>query len=346
MLERTWCTRQVWTVACGNVASIGLREAGEPVDADEQDVGDAAGLQVGEDVQPELRALGLLEPQAEDVAFAVEVDAQRDVARLVSDGVPVADLHDQRIEVDDRVDALKRAVLPRLRVLKDRVGDLRDQVRRDLGAVDLGQVPLNLADRQTTGVQADHAIVEPDPPGLTLADDLRLKRALAIPRRADPKPPVIGQDRLARLPVAGVPRATGRRLASLIAQMLGQLGLERPVQQPARQLPQQPVRARDLLSRPRARKQRVQQLVADLQRLLIEPGTARQPGNHLSPLGGSRVASLLADNIFLIDPAVSSRRHGLSFRPRLHGSSDTPAVRSRRYRQHSAPAGMAGRCNC
>jgi hypothetical protein len=27
-----------------------LREAGEPVDADEQDVGDAAGLQIGEDV--------------------------------------------------------------------------------------------------------------------------------------------------------------------------------------------------------------------------------------------------------------------------------------------------------
>jgi hypothetical protein len=39
-----------------------LREAREPVDADEQDVGDAAGLQVGEDVQPELRAFRLLEP--------------------------------------------------------------------------------------------------------------------------------------------------------------------------------------------------------------------------------------------------------------------------------------------
>ena len=326
MLERTWCTRQVWTVACGNVASIASGKPVEPVDADEQDVSHPAGLQVGEDVQPELRALGLLEPQAEHVAFAVEVDAQRDVARLVLDRVPVADLHDQRIEVDDRVDALKRPVLPCLGVGQDSIGDLRDQVRRDLGAVDLGQVPLNLADRQTAGIQADHAIVEPDPTGLTLADDLRLKRARAIPRGADPKRPLIGQDRLARLPVPGVPRATGRRLTGLIAQMLGQLGLERPVQQPARELPQQPVRARDLLSRPRARKQRVQQLVADLQRLLIESGTARQPRKHLSPLGGSRVASLLADNIFLIDPAVSSRRHGLSFRPRLHGSSDTPGA--------------------
>ena len=116
-----------------------LREAGQPVDAEEQDVGDAAGLQIGQDVQPELRAFGLLEPQAEDVTLAVEVDAQRHVARLVSDRMPVADLHDQRVEVDDRVDALKRPVLPRLRVGQDRVGDLRDQVRRDLGAIDLGQ---------------------------------------------------------------------------------------------------------------------------------------------------------------------------------------------------------------
>ena len=263
-----------------------LREAGEPVDADEQDVGDAAGLQIGEDVQPELRALGLLEPQAEHVTLAVEVDAQRHVARLVSDRMPVADLHDQRVEVDDRVDALQRPVLPRLRVGEHRVGDLRDQIRRDLGAVDLREVPLDLADRQTAGVEADHTIVEPDPPGLTLLDDLRLKRALAIPRGADPQRSLIGQDRLCRLAVARVPRATGRRLTGLIAQMLGQLGLQRPVQQPARQLPQQPVRARDLLRRPRAREQRVEQLVADLQRLLIEPRTARQPGKHLSPLYG------------------------------------------------------------
>jgi hypothetical protein len=34
-----------------------LDEAGETVDADKQDVGDAAGLDVGQDVQPELRAL-------------------------------------------------------------------------------------------------------------------------------------------------------------------------------------------------------------------------------------------------------------------------------------------------
>src|SRR5207248_7263040 len=114
----------------------------------------------------------------------------------------------------------------------------------------LGQVPLDLSDRQPAGVEADHAIVKPDPPSLALLDDLRLKRALAIPRRADPQRALIGQNRLPRPTVASVARATRRRVTRLIAQMLGQLGLERSVKQPARQLPQQPVRARDLLRGP------------------------------------------------------------------------------------------------
>jgi hypothetical protein len=80
--------------------------------------------------------------------------------------------------------------------------------------------------------------------------------------------PLIGQDRLARPPVARVPGAAWRRLTGLIAEMLSQLGLQRAAQQPARQLPEQPVRARDLLSGARARKQRVEQLVGELQRLL------------------------------------------------------------------------------
>ena len=52
-----------------------------------------------------------------------------------------------------------------------------------------GQVPLNLPDRQTAGIQADHPIVEPDPPGLTLADDLRLKRPRAHSPPSSSTPP-------------------------------------------------------------------------------------------------------------------------------------------------------------
>ena len=198
------------------------------------------------------------------------------------------------------------------------------QIRGDLGSVDLGQVPLDLPDRQPAGVQADHLLIKPDPSRLALLDDLRLEAPVAIPGRADRDRPLIGQDRLGGLAVASVPRPTRRRLPRWIPEMLTELSLERPVQQPAGELPKEPVRACDLLRSPRATEQRVEHLVAELQRLAIKIRPARQPGEHLSPLGGLEVASLLADRFFLIDPALSSRGHGSSFRPRLHGSSDTP----------------------
>ena len=57
-----------------------LREALEPVDAADQDVLDAALLEIGEDLHPELRALGRLKPHAEHVAVAVDGDPEREVA--------------------------------------------------------------------------------------------------------------------------------------------------------------------------------------------------------------------------------------------------------------------------
>jgi len=50
-------------------------------DAADQDVPDAAGLQILEDLHPELRTLGLLEPHPEHVAITVERDPERQVER-------------------------------------------------------------------------------------------------------------------------------------------------------------------------------------------------------------------------------------------------------------------------
>ena len=114
--------------------------------------------------------------------------------------------------------------------------------------------------------------------------------------------------------------------------MLAQLRLQRPVQQPARQVPQQPVWTRDLLRRARARQQRIKDLIRDLKRLLIDPRPTRQSGQHLSPLGGFGslrspwgLAPLLARTRNQIWMNRCRCRHDQSFRSRLHGSSDTPA---------------------
>jgi hypothetical protein len=70
-----------------------LADALEPVGDADQDVGHTACLQVVEDLHPELRTLGVLDPQAQDVARAVGQHAQRQVDRLVAHDGVLADLH-------------------------------------------------------------------------------------------------------------------------------------------------------------------------------------------------------------------------------------------------------------
>ena len=62
-----------------------LGESRQAVDAADQDVADPATLQIGQDLHPELRALGLLEPHAQHVAVALERHAQREVQRAALD---------------------------------------------------------------------------------------------------------------------------------------------------------------------------------------------------------------------------------------------------------------------
>ena len=79
--------------------------------------------------------------------------------------------------------------------------------------------------------------------------------------------------------------------------MLTELSLERPVQQPAGELPEEPVRACDLLRRPRATEQRVEHLVAELQRPAIKSGPPGNPGNtSLRSAGWRSLRSSLTDS--------------------------------------------------
>jgi hypothetical protein len=70
-----------------------LGKSGQPVDAGDQDVGDAAVVQVVEHSQPEPRALGLLPPDPQDLALALDGHADRQVARARANRAVLADLH-------------------------------------------------------------------------------------------------------------------------------------------------------------------------------------------------------------------------------------------------------------
>ena len=119
----------VWTVVLGKIASIA---SGKPVRPSTHAIRmslHAAGLEVGQDLHPELRALGLLEPHAEHVAVAVERDAERQVERAALHRAALADLQDHAVQEHDRVDVLQRPLGPLADVVHHRVGHPADQVR-------------------------------------------------------------------------------------------------------------------------------------------------------------------------------------------------------------------------
>ena len=239
-----------------------LGEALQPVDAADQDVPHAALLEIAQDLHPELRALGLLKPHPEHVAIAVDGDAQREVAGAALDAASLADLQHQAVEEHDRVDVLQRPLRPRADVVHDRVGDAADQITADLHAVDLLQVRPDVSDRQPARVERQDLVVEAHKAALALAHDPRLKRAVAIPGRVDPHRPVLGRERLRRRAVARVARPAGRLLMRLVAQVLGQLDVHRPLHQPLGQLREHATGPDDLPLAARAREQLVDHLVS------------------------------------------------------------------------------------
>lgn len=137
-------------------AGNGLREALEAIDRGNQDVADTASLELVHDPQPELRALRLLDPHAQDRFCA----ADGEVYGLVAAQSLVADRHPERVEVDDRVGRFQRPVLPRGNLVDDAVRHRRDQVRRYLDAVELAHVGLDVSSAHSPGVQGDSLLVK------------------------------------------------------------------------------------------------------------------------------------------------------------------------------------------
>jgi hypothetical protein len=83
------------------VAHVRLAHALQAVGHGTEDVGAAARLQIAEDLHPELRAFGLLDPEPEDVARAVGQDRQGEIDRFAAHRRLVANLDPQGIEEDD-----------------------------------------------------------------------------------------------------------------------------------------------------------------------------------------------------------------------------------------------------
>ena len=120
--------------------------------------------------------------------------------------------------------------MPFANLLEDRVGDPADQIGRNLDAVNLHEVRLDLANRQAARIQANDAVIETVKAGLPLGHELRLEGAVAVARNRDLDRAVVADHGFARIAVATVAAAAASRGALLVAQMLCQLGAERSLQ--------------------------------------------------------------------------------------------------------------------
>ena len=152
-----------------------LRKALQAIDDRDQNVVDAPNFQLVHDLEPELRAFGLFDPQAQNLFLAIGIESERDIDRLVFNEALIADLDPQGVEENDRVDGIERPVLPLAHLVQDGIGDPADEIGRDVDAVKLGQMAPDLAHRHAAGVQAQDLVVEPVEPGLAFGDKLRLE---------------------------------------------------------------------------------------------------------------------------------------------------------------------------
>jgi hypothetical protein len=221
-------------------------QALEPVANQHEDVADAAVLDLGEDVHPVLGSLAAVAcPQAQDVPPALDGDGQGHVDRPVRHGA-VADLHVDRVDEDHRIDSVEGPILPLGHAVHDLVGDRGDGLAGDFGAIDLGQIGLDLTGRQALRRQRDHHLVHAGQALLPLLDDLRLEAALAVGGHGYPDRADVRQHGLSPGPVAAVAAVLPGRVVLVIAEVVGDLAFEGGLQEPLGQLLEQPALAGQL----------------------------------------------------------------------------------------------------
>ncbi len=201
----------------------------------------------------------MFDPKPENVLFAVWIERKCHIDGLVLDEAFVPDFDPQRVEKDHRIHRIKRPVLPLPDFVEYRIGDPADEVGRDFGSIELGQMALDLPHRHAAGVEAQNLVVEAVEPPLALGDQLRLEAARPVARHRNLDLAVLGEDRLRARAVAAVAAAAAGRITLLVTQVFGQLHSERALDQRPLELLKKPIFPRQVLGLLIVSKQLIQQ---------------------------------------------------------------------------------------
>src|ERR1700721_1644939 len=158
-----------------------VRQAFQPVTANDQRVEETAVSELGEHRHPLLSSLPTSrpEPQAEDVTLTLEIHAYSNVDRPVSD-LATPDLHNDRINKKDGIDPIEWSALPTGHIRQDSIGDLGDRLPGDFSVVDLSQMSLDLPGRQSLRIEAEYVRTESLQAPHMLRHGHGLERALTV----------------------------------------------------------------------------------------------------------------------------------------------------------------------
>src|SRR5215217_2175958 len=202
---------QVWTVASGKTAVIA---SGKPFRPSTTAISTSSTPRFLSSLMTRSQNLApsVCSIHSPRISLVISPNPERHVDGFVADQGLLADLHPQRVKEDQRVDRLERADLPGRDLVQDGICDGADQVGRDLDAIQLTQVPDDLAGAHAARVHRDHLVVEARKAALILGDQLRIEAGLAVARDLQIELAGVGDHRLAAIAVAAV-AAVARLLA-------------------------------------------------------------------------------------------------------------------------------------
>src|SRR5271167_1020349 len=237
-----------------------FRKSLQAVHNGDEDIRNATDFQVVHDFKPKLGALRLLDPKTQNFFLALSVQRQRDIDRLVLDEAFIPNFNAQRVEENNRIDGIERSILPVPDLLQNGIGDAADKIRGYIDAIELRQMPLDLAHRHAARVKAQNLIVKAIEPCLALRDELRLKGAGPVAGNENLNFPVLAQKRLRACAVAAITASPSGRVALLVAQMLRQLRAERPLNQSLLKVLEKPIVAGQILRLAIVRQKLIEQI--------------------------------------------------------------------------------------
>jgi len=160
------------------------------------------GLEVVEHLHPELRAFGVLDPDAQNIARTIGQNAQGQVDRLIANQAFFTNFDPQSIKENHRIHRLQWPLLPCANFFHDLIGHGADEVGRDLCSVLLGKKSPDLSDCHPTGIHSDDLVVEAGVTALMLGDQNGRETAVAVAWNIQADRAIAGEYRLAALTVA------------------------------------------------------------------------------------------------------------------------------------------------